>query len=157
MFVINFVIFNLLCFIALVHNSLENFRCFVSHIFIAVHFFQNPFVICRLFKKQDESIEVSNCEEAEPTVPSPNDKSSPEDTQSELALAPEPLPSEEQAEVTSEAIAAIDFPGNSCNDYDAEDPVKEEATSEVREKFQSLLNTVFSSILKKVMFFHLSR
>ncbi|PON71937.1 NAC domain containing protein [Parasponia andersonii] len=108
---------------------------------------QSPFVLCRLFKKQDETVEGSNCEEAELTELSPNTKFSPEETQSELALPPEPLPSGEQAEKlstrvectmaeTSEetisvAVATIGFPSNSCNAYDAEDQVKEETTSEV--------------------------
>jgi hypothetical protein len=51
---------------------------------------QRPFVLCRLFKKHDESIEVSNRDDAELAVLSPTTaRSSPEDTQAELA--PEPV------------------------------------------------------------------
>ncbi|KAJ9186976.1 hypothetical protein P3X46_002481 [Hevea brasiliensis] len=53
---------------------------------------QSPFVICRLFKKQDDSVEGLNSEEPEATISSPTvAKSFPEVAESELAL-PQPSP-----------------------------------------------------------------
>lgn len=96
---------------------------------------QSPFVLCRLFKKQDESIEISNCDETEPAVSSPSVVKSPlEDTQSALPLVP-PSPSFQmqpekpptRAECTiadnSDGMASdpqpiSECPSNSCNDYD---------------------------------------
>ncbi|KAF2324117.1 hypothetical protein GH714_007073 [Hevea brasiliensis] len=53
---------------------------------------QSPFVICRLFKKQDDSVEGLNSEEPEATISSPTvAQSFPEVAESELAL-PQPSP-----------------------------------------------------------------
>lgn len=96
---------------------------------------QSPFVLCRLFKKQDESIEISNCDETEPAVSSPSVVKSPlEDTQSALPLVP-PSPSFQmqpekpptRAECTiadnshgmaSDPQPISECPSNSYNDYD---------------------------------------
>ncbi|XP_054795050.1 protein NTM1-like 9 [Prosopis cineraria] len=49
---------------------------------------QNAYVLCRLFKKQDESLEVSNCEEVERTVSTPTAANySPEEIQSDAGVA----------------------------------------------------------------------
>ncbi|MED6220362.1 hypothetical protein PIB30_044180 [Stylosanthes scabra] len=49
---------------------------------------QNAYVLCRLFKKQDESLEVSNCDEVEQTDSVPMAANySPEEIQSDQALA----------------------------------------------------------------------
>ncbi|KAL1290645.1 hypothetical protein HN51_059195 [Arachis hypogaea] len=49
---------------------------------------QNAYVLCRLFKKQDESLEVSNCDEVEQTDSAPMAANySPEEIQSDQALA----------------------------------------------------------------------
>ncbi|KAM5557832.1 NAC domain-containing protein 91-like [Rosa sericea] len=96
---------------------------------------QSPFVLCRLFKKQDESIEISNCDEIEPAVSSPSVVKSPlEDMQPAQALVPpspscqvqpEKLPT--RAECTnadnydgmaSDPLPISECPSNSCNDYD---------------------------------------
>jgi len=46
---------------------------------------QNPYVLCRLFKKHDESLEVSHCDEAEQTASTPVAYST-EEIQSDLAV-----------------------------------------------------------------------
>ncbi|XP_015878714.1 NAC domain-containing protein 91 isoform X2 [Ziziphus jujuba] len=85
---------------------------------------QNAFVLCRLFKKQDDTI--SNCDEAEIIVPSPA-KSSPEDPQSELVVPPA-SPSGRQAEnsdgTASDVVVSHEY---GC---DAEDQATEEADAE---------------------------
>ncbi|XP_056159618.1 protein NTM1-like 9 isoform X2 [Syzygium oleosum] len=48
---------------------------------------QGAFVLCRLFRKQDETLEGSTCDAAEPAVTSPAARSSPDDTESELVIA----------------------------------------------------------------------
>ncbi|XP_048127435.1 protein NTM1-like 9 isoform X2 [Rhodamnia argentea] len=48
---------------------------------------QGAFVLCRLFKKQDETLEGSTCEDGEVLVASPIAKCSPDETESELAVA----------------------------------------------------------------------
>nr|XP_011470170.1 PREDICTED: NAC domain-containing protein 86 [Fragaria vesca subsp. vesca] len=99
---------------------------------------QSPFVLCRLFKKQDESIEISNCDETEPAVSSPSIVKSPlEDTQSAQTLVP-PSPScqmqpkklhtgaecinaDNYDGMTSDPLPISECPSNSCNDYDGPD------------------------------------
>jgi hypothetical protein len=89
---------------------------------------QGAFVLCRLFKKLDESIEGSNCDNAEPSVSNPTAvQSSPDEMQSELAsteLSPElekqdlnhPTKIETTTpESNSETPAALDY---NCNDED---------------------------------------
>lgn len=121
---------------------------------------QSPFVLCRLFKKQDESIEGLNGDEAEPTVSSPVVQSSPGDTQSELEVTPGPLSSGKHAEMlstkieysmvetsddmTSDAGKAIACPRNSYSVHDVEDRGIEEIASEVSEEDLSLCLTLCS-------------
>lgn len=107
--------------------------------FIFFHLIQSPFVLCRLFKKQDASIDGPNCDETEPTVISPTPgKSSPEDTQSELEGVP-PSPFGVQADehparteysgaensdgATSDIVAPHDYISNSFNGCEAGDQV----------------------------------
>ncbi|XP_011003273.1 PREDICTED: NAC domain-containing protein 45-like isoform X2 [Populus euphratica] len=70
---------------------------------------QSSFVLSRLFKKQDESIESLNCDQAEATVSSPTMvQSSPEVTQSD-----QPLIEASPANTTSEVGPPVEFQNNS--------------------------------------------
>ncbi|CAN6709263.1 unnamed protein product [Malus baccata var. baccata] len=102
---------------------------------------QSSFVLCRLFKKQDETIEDLNFDEAEPTVSSSTAAlSSPQDVQSDHAPLPTSPSLERQDERpltkvectsadncnamgsdTLPPLPPIEFPSNNCNGYDAED------------------------------------
>lgn len=129
-------------------------------IYMLFNLIQSPFVLCRLFKKQDDSIEGVNCEEAETTVSSPITKSSPVNTQSEQEVTPGPLAPRKQPEMlptkieystietsddmTSEAGGAIAFPSNSYSAYDAGDQGIEETASEVSVEGLSLCLVLFS-------------
>ncbi|KAJ6867937.1 IAA-amino acid hydrolase ILR1-like 3 [Populus alba x Populus x berolinensis] len=69
---------------------------------------QSSFVLSRLFKKQDESIESLNCDEAEATVSSPTMvQSSPEVTESD-----QPLIDASPANTTSEVGAPVECQSN---------------------------------------------
>lgn len=62
----------------------------LSKLTMFIKFMQSAFVLCRLFKKQDETIEGSNCGEPSPAVSSPTTaNSSPEFMNPELA--PDPI------------------------------------------------------------------
>jgi hypothetical protein len=112
---------------------------------------QHPFVPSRLFKKQDESIEVPNHDFAEPAVLSRTTaKSSPEDTQAELA--PEPVTkllrwktendptsvecfiAEASDGLTSDTVAPVNY--NNSNSYGVENKVGELPAPEVRKKLK---------------------
>ena len=100
---------------------------------------QSPFVLCRLFKKQDETIEDSNVDEAEPTASSSIAVvSSPQDVQSDLAPVPTSPSFERQDEKpltkvectfadsgnamgsdTLPPLPTVEYPSNSCGGYDA--------------------------------------
>lgn len=97
---------------------------------------QSSYVLCRLFKKNDETIEDSNCGEAEPTVSSSTAAiSSSQDTQSDHALVSpsserqdEKLPTIEECTIAdssngmeSDIQPPIEGPSTSCNGYYAED------------------------------------
>ncbi|CAK7324287.1 unnamed protein product [Dovyalis caffra] len=63
---------------------------------------QSAFVLCRLFKKQDDRIESPNCDEAEATVSSP-----------EVAQSDQPLTEASPANMTtSEVVAPVEFQSN---------------------------------------------
>jgi hypothetical protein len=156
---------------------LNRFLCFLAHICISViqfsgypifsfrsdidapfpkfttliKFMQRPFVLSRLFKKQDESIEVPNHDFAEPAVLSRTTaKSSPEDTQAELA--PEPVtkllrwktendPTSVECFIaeafdgsTSDTVAPVNY--NNSNSYGVENKVGELPAPEVRKKLK---------------------
>lgn len=116
----------------LVHTCLSDddyYYYYHYNIIFFSHLLQNAFVLCRLFKKQDETIEAPNCDEAEIIIPSPTPaKSSPEDTESELALPPA-SPSGRQAE-NSDGTASDIVASHEYGNY-AEDQVTEEAEAEV--------------------------
>ncbi|BFG23622.1 hypothetical protein CerSpe_098960 [Prunus speciosa] len=98
---------------------------------------QNPFVLCRLFKKQDDTIEDSNFAEVEPTVSSSTAAiSSPQDMQSDHALGPtspsferlDEKPTKVECTIADcsngmepDTLQPIECPSNSYNGYDAED------------------------------------
>ncbi|RVW60918.1 NAC domain-containing protein 91 [Vitis vinifera] len=109
------------------------------------------FVLCRLFKKQDEKAEGSNPDEIEPTVPSPTPANSPEETEFEVALpqvAPvekqeeeqpgfaEGCPGENPDEMTAESSVPVGFCSNPLNAYDEEDPLAKLTAAEVDPSLQ---------------------
>lgn len=112
---------------------------------------QAAFVLCRLFKKQDEKAEGSNPDEIEPTVPSPTPANSPEETEFEVALpqvAPvekqeeeqpgfaEGCPGENPDEMTAESSVPVGFCSNPLNAYDEEDPLAKLTAAEVDPSLQ---------------------
>lgn len=71
---------------------------------------QNPYVLCRLFKKQDESIESSNCGEVEQTASTPMTANySPEEIQSD----PNVVPGASSSQVTEDYKHLAAIPENS--------------------------------------------
>ncbi|XP_059432000.1 NAC domain-containing protein 91-like isoform X2 [Corylus avellana] len=83
---------------------------------------QSAFVLCRLFKKQDETIEGSSCGEPYPADSSPTTaKSSPEVAQPELALDPISLSLGGQAENCPTSIDVC--PAESSDGTTSETPV----------------------------------
>ncbi|KAG6714419.1 hypothetical protein I3842_05G201600 [Carya illinoinensis] len=113
---------------------------------------QSAFVLCRLFKKQDESIEGSNGNEAEPVVSSSTTaKCSLEDTESEVAMDPASPSLGGQAENhaasidycpdkrSNGAISDTVIPVNhNSSSYGAERNVVESPVSELLECFKIL-------------------
>ncbi|RZB69740.1 protein NTM1-like 9 [Glycine soja] len=104
---------------------------------------QNPYVLCRLFKKQDESLEASNGDDVERTASTPTTANySPDEIQSDSALVPasssqvteddKPLPviSENSEEAISNIITPGDIHSDECDAPDAQyqivEPVAEE-------------------------------
>lgn len=63
---------------------------------------QGAFVLCRLFRKNDETLKSSNCDDAEGAPSSPAAKSSPEDTESDLVTSEESPPSLKNGHVHGE-------------------------------------------------------
>ncbi|KAK7321329.1 hypothetical protein VNO77_31860 [Canavalia gladiata] len=98
---------------------------------------QNPYVLCRLFKKQDESLEGSNGDEVERTVSTPMTANySPEEIPSDSALVPvssqvtedDKPPAvipENSEEAVSNLITAVDSHSDGCDAPDAQNQIVE--------------------------------
>ncbi|XP_027369168.1 NAC domain-containing protein 62-like isoform X2 [Abrus precatorius] len=103
---------------------------------------QNPYVLCRLFKKQDESLEVSNGDEVERIASTPMTANySPEEIQSDSALVPvsssqvtddKPLAviTENSEEAVSNMIIPVDCHSDGCDVYDAQYQLVESVAEE---------------------------
>ncbi|KAJ6418907.1 hypothetical protein OIU84_002137 [Salix udensis] len=104
---------------------------------------QSAFVLCRLFKKQDESIERPNSDEAEATVSSPTTAlSSPEVTQSDQLLT-EASP---QNATISGVVAPVEFPSCSVGVSDGGDQTVDlPASPEEELNLEDALNWLFDS------------
>lgn len=98
----------------MVHGHACAQTCLLTIIFFFFfHLIQSPFVLCRLFRKQDGSVDAPNCDETEPTVLSPTPgKSSPEDTRSEL----EGVPVSPFGVQADEHLALIEYSGAENSD-----------------------------------------
>ncbi|XP_043715672.1 protein NTM1-like 9 isoform X2 [Telopea speciosissima] len=109
---------------------------------------QGAFVLCRLFRKHDDRVEISNCDEIEPTGSSPTaTKSSPDETPSSLALIQATSESDMQVgkqpagierwladnadNITSEALVPAESNCTSNMASDMEDHDQDGATTEV--------------------------
>lgn len=105
---------------------------------------QNPYVLCRLFKKQDESLEASNGDDVDRTASTPMTANySPDEIQSDSALVPasssqvteddKPLPviSENSEEAISNIITPGDIHSDECDAPDAQYQIVE-PVAEVR-------------------------
>lgn len=97
-----------------------------------IYAMQGAFVLCRLFKKQDESIEGPSCEEAEVAVSSPTTagQSSPEVTQCEQSLT-EASPVNT---TTSEVVAPVECQSYNFGACEGGDQPSHIPAFEVREK-----------------------
>ncbi|TKY73998.1 NTM 9 [Spatholobus suberectus] len=108
---------------------------------------QNPYVLCRLFKKQDESLEVSHCDEAEQTASTPIAADySPGEMQSDLAVnavSPSQVTEDDKHRTmipanSEEAISNFVTPVDSHSDgYDACD-APNQIVAPAAEEFQPL-------------------
>ncbi|RDX73208.1 Protein NTM1-like 9 [Mucuna pruriens] len=102
---------------------------------------QNPYVLCRLFKKNDESLEVSHCDEAEQTASTHMAANySPKETQSDLALvaaSPSQVTEDDKHQapipaISEEAISNIITPVDYRSEgYDAQNQIAAQAAEEV--------------------------
>ncbi|XP_061364043.1 protein NTM1-like 9 [Gastrolobium bilobum] len=104
---------------------------------------QNAYVLCRLFKKQDESLEVSNCDEVEQTASNPlAAKDSPEEIQSDpalVAVSPSQITDDDKHlavipeisdETISNIITPVDCHSDGCDAYDAQNQIVDPAAEE---------------------------
>lgn len=98
--------------------------------------FQNAYVLCRLFKKQDESLEVSNCEEVEQTTSTALAANySPEEIQSDpafVAVCPSQVTEDDKhqtvipaisEETISNIITSVDCLGDGYDAHDAQNQI----------------------------------
>ncbi|KAI4338060.1 hypothetical protein L6164_016414 [Bauhinia variegata] len=105
---------------------------------------QNAFVLCRLFRKQDETLEGSNCDEVEQTVLTPiAAKNSPEDLAT-IAVSPPSQVTEDRKhhgvlssitenseEATSNVITPTDCQSDGCDADYAQHPMTQPIATEV--------------------------
>ncbi|XP_019461562.1 PREDICTED: protein NTM1-like 9 isoform X3 [Lupinus angustifolius] len=114
---------------------------------------QNPYVICRLFKKQDESLEVSNCDEVEHTASTPTTANhTPEEIHSDPSLVPVSssqvteddkqlaVIAENSEEAISDIITSVNFHGDRCDVYGAHNQVAEPSAEAAQPFNWDLLN-----------------
>ena len=100
---------------------------------------QSAYVLCRLFKKQDETLEGSNCEENDRTKSTPTTANnySPEEIHPEVfpTVASPSLATEDDKnseEATSNVITPTDCNGEECNTCDVQNKFVIPTTAEVR-------------------------
>ncbi|CAL0317803.1 unnamed protein product [Lupinus luteus] len=114
---------------------------------------QNPYVICRLFKKQDESLEVSNGDEVEHTASTPTTANhTPEEIHSDPSLVPVSssqvteddkqlaVIAENSEEAISDIITSVNFHGDRCDVYGAQSQVAEPSAEAAQPFNWDLLN-----------------
>nr|QSD99871.1 NAC family transcription factor [Melilotus albus] len=117
---------------------------------------QNPYVICRLFKKQDESLESSNCGEVEQqTTSTPTTANySPEEIQSDLNLVPvssSPVTEDDRSlaaipENSEEAVSHVITPADCYSDaFNASDVQHQSVEVPAAEEDQLLNLDIFDS------------
>lgn len=115
---------------------------------VNLNLYQSAYVLCRLFKKHDETLEGSNCDEVEQTVSTPTTANySPEEIQSGLATAAaspslaieddkkRAVPiciSENSEDATSNIITPIDCNGEECDTGYVQNKIVIPTTAEVR-------------------------
>ncbi|KAK7275938.1 hypothetical protein RIF29_17065 [Crotalaria pallida] len=101
---------------------------------------QNPYVICRLFRKQDESLDVSNGDEVEQTASTPTTANhTPEEIQSDPTLVPVSssqateddkqlaVIAENSEEAISNIVTTVDSLGDRCDVNGAQNQLAETA------------------------------
>jgi hypothetical protein len=98
--------------------------------------YQNPYVLCRLFKKNDESIEVSNCGEVEQTTSAPLAANySPEEIQSDpapITVSTSQVTEEDKQlavipdiseETISNAVTSVDYHSDGYDAHDVQNQI----------------------------------
>ncbi|KAJ1431771.1 NAC domain [Sesbania bispinosa] len=104
---------------------------------------QNPYVLCRLFKKNDETLEGSNCDEVDQTTSTPTTANySPEEILSDPTLVPVSssqateddkqlaVINENSEEAISNIITPADCHSDGCDAHDARNQIVEPAIEE---------------------------
>ncbi|CAL0315656.1 unnamed protein product [Lupinus luteus] len=123
---------------------------------------QNPYVICRLFKKQDESLEVSKCDEMEQAASTPMTAShSPEEIQSDPTMVPisssqatgydkQLAVDKNSKEAICNVINSVDSHGNRCDVYGAQNQIAQPSAQAVQPLNENLLYPAFEYLDDKV-------